>query len=185
MVEFVIHDETNAPTESKSTLEEAKENYNGMIPNVLGVMAEAPSLLFTYWEGGRKFLNSSLTRQEISVVLQTSNVENNCEYCVPASTMAAIGWEIDEETITAMRDETALPSERLEALRNFTLSVVRDRGVVNDEQLKAFLDAGFNQQNVLEVVLGVSLKVMSNYTNHIAKTPLDESWAEAAWHRQS
>ena len=37
----------------------------------------------------------------------------------------------------------------------------------------AFLDAGWGAQQVLEVVLGVSIKMMSNYTNAIARVPLD------------
>jgi len=113
--------------------------------------------------------------------LQTSNVENNCEYCVPASTLVAV----DEVIINAMRDETPLPTTPLEALHDFTFSVTRDRGVVHDAKEQAFLDAGYAQRTVLDVVLGVALKVVSNDINHLAGTPLDKSWRKAAWQKNS
>jgi alkylhydroperoxidase family enzyme len=52
---------------------------------------------------------------------------------------------------------------------------------VPEEELQAFLDAGFDRQQVLEVVLGVGMKTLSNYTNHIAGTTLDEAFAHRAW----
>jgi alkylhydroperoxidase family enzyme len=44
-----------------------------------------------------------------------------------------------------------------------------------------FLNAGFTPQQALEVVLGIGLKTLSNYTNHLADTPLDEAFAGRAW----
>ena len=75
------------------------------------------------------------------------------------------------------------PIARLEALRTFTLRVVRDRGVVDDANVQTFLDAGFTKRQVLEVLVGISQKVMSNYTNHLANTPLDEAFQEFEWHK--
>jgi len=109
------------------------------------------------------------------------NVEHNCTYCVPAHTIIANGMKVDSAITEALRNETPLPNARLEALRNFTLSVVRDRGAVSDEDVQAFLDAGFTKRNILEVILGVSMKVMSNFTNHLADTPLDAPFQKQAW----
>lgn len=86
-----------------------------------------------------------------------------------------------EDSADALRNETPLPNDRLEALRTFTLNVVRNRGNVSDDAVQAFLDAGFNQRQILEVILGVSMKVMSNYTNHLANTPVDSVFAKYAW----
>ena len=61
-----------------------------------------------------------------------------------------------------------------EALRIFTGQVVRERGKVSDAMTSAFLATGWQAQQVLEVILGVSIKVMSNYTNAIVHVPLDE-----------
>ena len=84
----------------------------------------------------------------------------------------------------ALRDETPLPNDRLESLRTFTLQVVRQRGNVTDDQVAAFLDAGYTKRQILEVILGVAQKVMSNYTNHLAKTPVDKPMQAFAWERR-
>ncbi len=76
-----------------------------------------------------------------------------------------------------------MPNDRLEALRTFTLKVVRNRGNVDDNAVQAFLDAGFTKRQILEVVLGVAQKVMSNYTNHLANTPVDAPFKMFAWHK--
>jgi hypothetical protein len=52
---------------------------------------------------------------------------------------------------------------------------------VDDHAVQAFLDAGFIQRQILEVILGVSQKVMSNYTNHLANTPVDKPFQKLAW----
>ncbi len=70
---------------------------------------------------------------------------------------------------------------KLAALRTFTLSVVRDRGYVDDSAVQAFLDAGFTKRQILEVILGVSQKVMSNYTKHLANTPVDTAFRKLEW----
>ena len=83
----------------------------------------------------------------------------------------------------ALRNESPLPSDRLETLRSFTLSVVRNRGKLSDEEVQAFLDAGYTKRQVLEVVLGLAQKVMSNYTNHFADTKIDPAFKEYAWRK--
>ncbi|WP_366524330.1 hypothetical protein [uncultured Roseobacter sp.] len=70
---------------------------------------------------------------------------------------------------------------KLEALRTFTLVVVRNRGHVTQADLDAFYAAGYGEQQVLEVILGVAQKVLSNYTNHIAQTPVDPAFTQFTW----
>jgi len=109
------------------------------------------------------------------------NVENACHYCVPAHTGIAKNMGVDDAITEALRNNTLLPNARLEALRDFTLSVVRDRGNVDESKVQAFLDAGFSKRNILEVILGYSQKVMSNYTNHLADTPVDKPFQKFTW----
>ncbi|MDN3397364.1 hypothetical protein QL919_01315 [Psychrobacter sp. APC 3426] len=91
--------------------------------------------------------------------------------------------KVDDAITEALRNEIPLPTDKLEALRNFTLSVVRDRGNVNDDAVQAFLDAGFTKRQILEVVLAAAQKVMSNYTNHLANTPIDKPFQKFEWHK--
>ncbi len=182
MIEFTLHDETTAPEASKVLLAKSKKDF-GMIPGLHAVMAEAPGLLQGYQVVHELFVNSSFDKDELTVVWQSVNVEHACHYCVPAHTAIAKGMKVDEAITEALRNETPLPNARLEALRTFTLSVVRDRGNVDNKAVQAFLDAGFTRRQILEVVLGVSQKVMSNYTNHLAITPVDNAFKKFEWHK--
>ncbi|MBC6716326.1 MULTISPECIES: carboxymuconolactone decarboxylase family protein [Aurantimonas] len=182
MTDFTLHDETTAPDDSKPLLAKSQKAF-GMVPGLHAVMAEAPGLLDAYQQVHELFLNSSFDKDETTVVWQTVNVENNCHYCVPAHTGIAKAMGVDDAITEALRNETPLPNARLEALRDFTLSVVRDRGNVDDAKVQAFLDAGFTRRNILEVVLGYSQKVMSNYTNHLAQTPVDKPFQKFAWQK--
>lgn len=180
MTTFTLHDETTAPDESKPLLAKSKAAL-GRIPGLHAVMAEAPGLLEAYQKVHELFVNSSFDKDELTVVWQTVNVENACHYCVPAHTGIAKSMGVDDAISDALRNKTPLPNARLEALRDFTLSVVRDRGNVDDGKVQAFLDAGFTKRNILEVILGYSQKVMSNYTNHLADTPVDKAMQKFAW----
>ena len=182
MTDFELHDESTAPEASKELLEDSKNSF-GMIPGLHAVMAEAPGLLEAYKTVHELFANSSFDKDELTVVWQTVNVEHNCHYCVPAHTAIANSMGVDDAISEALRNETPLPNARLEALRDFTLSVVRGRGNVDDAEVQAFLDAGFTKRQILEVVLGVSQKVMSNYTNHLANTPVDRPFQKFDWQK--
>jgi alkylhydroperoxidase family enzyme len=180
MTAFTLHDENTAPEASKELLIQSRKT-NGMLPGLHAVMAEAPGLLEAYNFVHQQFMNSSFDKDELTVVWQTINVEHACHYCVPAHTAIAKGMKVDDAITDALRNETALPNARLEDLRTFTLSVVRGRGNVDASEVQAFIDAGFTQRNILEVVLGLSQKVMSNYTNHLTQTPVDAPFQKFAW----
>ncbi|MCO6383424.1 carboxymuconolactone decarboxylase family protein [Oceanicola sp. 502str15] len=181
MAEFTLHDETTAPAESLPLIEKSKKAF-GRLPGLHKVMAEAPALMEGYQVLHGLFQNNtSFEKDEVTVVWQTINVEHECHYCVPAHTGIAKAMKVDDEITEALRNETPLPTEHLEALRSFTLAMVRQRGEVSDAQLQEFLDAGYTKRQVLEIVLGIAQKVMSNYTNHLADTPVDEVMQKFAW----
>lgn len=180
MTDFTLHDQNSAPEKSKPLLENSQKAF-GMIPGLHAVMADAPTVLDGYQKLHQLVLDSSFDNDETTVVWQTINVEHACHYCVPAHTGIAKSMKVSDDIINALRDETPLPSDKLEALRTFTLAVVRKRGEVNSEDLNAFYEAGYERSHVLEVILVLSQKVMSNYINHIAETPVDEPFQKFTW----
>ena len=182
MTDFTLHDQDSAPEKSKPLLKKSQDSF-GMIPSLHAVMAEAPGLLEGYQTLHALFQDTSFDKDEITVVWQSINVEHACHYCVPAHTGIAKSMGVSDEITDALRDETPLPNDRLEALRTFTLAVVRERGNVDAAAVESFLEAGFTRRQVLEVVLGVSQKVMSNYVNHIAETPVDKPFEKFEWHK--
>ncbi len=183
MTDFQLHDEQTAPDEARPLLEGSKKSF-GMIPNLHAVMAEAPGLLEGYQTLHRLFAESSFNADEITVVWQTINVENACHYCVPAHTGIAKSMKVSDEIINALRDETPLPDDKLEALRTFTLKVMRQHGNLKQQDVDDFFAAGYQQRHVLEVILGLAQKVMSNYTNHLAETPVDQPFEKFAWEKK-
>ena len=89
--------------------------------------------------------------------------------------------KIDDKVSNALRDETPLPTAKLEALRRFTLEVVRTRGNASKAVISDFLKSGYTRQNILEVILGLSQKTISNYINHLAETPMEEKYSQFSW----
>ena len=91
--------------------------------------------------------------------------------------------KVDDAISTALRNEAPLPTAKLEALRTFTVQMVRERGNVSDAQMQTFFAAGYGHRAVLDVILGLSQKTMSNYINHVAQTPVDEVFHPLLWER--
>ncbi len=180
MTEFTVHNIETAPEESKPLLEDSLKFF-GMIPNIHGVMAEAPGVLEGYKTMVGLFQNSSLDAEELTVVWQTINVEHGCHYCVPAHTAIAHMMKVDPALSDALRNRQPMPTDKLQALHEMTLSIIRNRGKVDDAELEKFFAAGYGKRQLMEIILGVSHKVMSNYINHIAETPLDEAFAPFEW----
>ncbi|QXP74723.1 carboxymuconolactone decarboxylase family protein [Tenacibaculum sp. AHE15PA] len=180
MTTLKIHNIETAPKESKNLLEASNKSY-GMIPGLHGVLASSPEILEAYQTLHKLFTESSFNNEELTVVWQTINVEHECHYCVPAHTAIAAAMKVDSAISDALRNGTSMPTEKLQALHEFTLKVTRNRGNVTQDDLNTFYAAGYEEKQVLEVILGLSQKVISNYTNRIANTPVDAPFKKYAW----
>jgi alkylhydroperoxidase family enzyme len=180
MTKFTVYTEANAPEAAKPALGATKAAF-GFVPNLQANMAESPELLAGYSTLWDLFSKSTLTQHEQQVVYLTSNFENECHYCMAGHSALAKMQKMAPAVIEALRNGTPLPDAKLEALHRFTTRVVRNRGWVSDADTDAFLAAGYTRRNVLEVVLGVATKVMSNYTNHIVHTELDSFMRGNEW----
>ena len=180
MPSFPSHTIESAPAASKQILEGAQRSV-GFVPNLYAAMAEAPALLQGYTTLAGIFDQTNLTETERQVILMTNNRLNGCLYCMAAHTTIAQGANVSADVIESLREGTPLADPKLEALRKFAEVINETRGWPTPTDLQAFYDAGYTQQTVLEVILGTSLKVLSNYTNHVAQTPLDSAFARNAW----
>ncbi|PIQ36538.1 MAG: carboxymuconolactone decarboxylase [Lysobacterales bacterium CG17_big_fil_post_rev_8_21_14_2_50_64_11] len=181
MAKFTLHTPESAPEAARETLAKVQENY-GFLPNLLAGLAEAPTALHSYLALSEQFGKTALSAPEQQVVLLATSVINECQFCVAAhSYLARNVAKLDEASIKALRDGNALPDARLNALARFTRAVVSERGWVNGPALDAFLAAGFSKAQVLEVVLGVTTKTLSNYANHVLETPTNQQFAADAW----
>lgn len=183
MTTLKVHTIESAPEASEPLLEQSVKSF-GMLPGLHAVLASSPKTLEAYKAIHGFFQDSSFNAEELTVVWQTINVEHECHYCVPAHTGIAHMMKVSSEITDALRNKTPLPTEKLQVLHDFTLKVVRNRGRVTQADLDTFYGTGYGEQQVLEVILGLSQKVISNYTNHIAHTPVDAPFQKFAWEPQ-
>jgi alkylhydroperoxidase family enzyme len=178
---FTIYTKQNAPQESAQLVARSIKAY-GFLPNLHGVMAQAPATYKTYLDTFDIFANeTTLTALEQQVVMQTSNYENNCHYCMPGHSMLMKLAGMPADVIEALREGTPIADARLEALRAYTRQLIEQRGHVTDAQLQALFDAGYTKRQALEVLVGLAAKLLSNFTNAIAKTEIDTPVKAFAW----
>jgi AhpD family alkylhydroperoxidase len=180
MLQQYIHTEESAPQASKVFLQGARKGF-GFIPNLLGAMADAPSVIEGYLALYQAFDQSSFTPVERQVVLLTVSFIHRCEYCMSGHSMLAEMAGMDAATYKALREGLPIADRRLEALRVYTRQVLLKRARVTQEELQPFLAAGYTRQQVMEVNLGIALKTLSNYTNHIHPVPVDAPVRKNAW----
>ena len=175
MSEFTIHTLETAPQASRQILQNTKKQL-GFIPNLYGVFAESPATLEAYQSLTALFDKTAFTVTEQNLVLLSISRYRNCSYCLAAHGTMAKLQKIPTVIIHAVYYNQSLSDTKLEALRTFTRAVLETEGWVKQDALQAFYQAGYQKQHVLEVVLGISFKTLSNYVNHINDTPIDENF---------
>ncbi len=180
MANFTLHNSSTAP-EGAHDFIAGVEKKMGFVPSLYAVFAENPAVLHAYTQLAEQLGKTGLTALEQQVVTITASVENECHFCVAAHTTISEGAGLDLSVIEAVREDRPIADPKLEALRVFTKKVVIDRGFVSDTDVDTFLGAGYERSAVLAVILGVALKVISNYTNHVAETPVNEAFQKHAW----
>jgi uncharacterized peroxidase-related enzyme len=171
-----------ADSRAKAVLEKAKAQV-GFIPNMYAGMANSPGLLQTYLEGYAAFRTySGFTPDEQEVIFLTISRENGCDYCTSAHSMIADKMsKVPPDILSALRSGEPIPNAKLAALSTFTSQMFATRGRPTTANLKAFLDAGFEERQVLEIVLALAVKTLSNYSNHVNGPKLDDAFAAYAW----
>lgn len=170
----------DAPQRARPLLDAAAAKY-GFVPNLLGILANAPAALEGYLTLAGIFESSSLTAAERQVVLLATSRHNECGYCMSAHTAIASMQQVDSEVVCAMREDSSMSDPKLQALRAFAADVVESRGRPGRESLDALFAAGYTSAHALEVILGVTVKTLSNYVNHLADTPLDTQFTPVQW----
>lgn len=180
MTDFVYHTRETAPDAARPLLAQTRERF-GFDLNLFAVMAEAPGLLEAYLALDGIFARTSLSGEEQTVVLITVSRENGCGYCVAAHSAGADVTGMGGQVTDGLRDGGPLDDPKLESLRRFTAHLVERRGWADEAEVQRFFDAGYGRRQLLEVLVGVGLKTLSNYTNHLAGTKLDPRLAPRAW----
>jgi uncharacterized peroxidase-related enzyme len=151
----------------------------GFIPNMYANMANAPGMLSTYLHGYDLFRKESgFTSAEQEVVFLSVSQFNGCNYCTAAHSMIADKMSgVPANVLQAIRERQPIPDAKLAALASMAVEMVAKHGQPSPTIVKAFLDAGYQERDLLYIVLAASVKVLSNYSNQAFGTQVDEKFA--------
>lgn len=165
MTDFTFHTIETAPEASKPILEQIQQGYS-FIPNLFAYMAEAPTTLEAYLALNKIIDKTSLTPAQQQVALLTASLENECGFCSVAHRAMGKMKQANQQTLDALNTNSKIEDKKDAALATFIQLIVKDRGRLPENAINDFLNAGFTKQQILEVMIIVSIKTLSNYINH-------------------
>lgn len=182
---FQVHTSDSAPTESQEILEDIHYQF-GFLPNIMGVLAESPALLKAYTKlDDLMSEDTSFTSIEQQVILMTISHFNHCAYCMSAHSKIAENEQMPKGVLESLRNGTPIADPKLEALRRYTKNLLENGGHPDEDVKQNFLNAGYGPRQALEIVLGIAMKTLSNFTNHLASTPLDSAFEDTRWQHKN
>lgn len=161
-----------SPTASQPLLE-AVDKQLGLVPNMFRVVGNSPAALEGYLA-----LNGALakgridakTRERIALAVAEAN---GCDYCLSAHTYLGKNLAKLEDAEMAANREGGSSDAKANAAVRFAAEVVRARGHVTDTDVQTLKAAGYDDAQVIELVLHVALNTLTNYVNEVAKTAID------------
>ena len=166
-----------APVGSKPVLEKIQFS-NGSIPNLMAIFANNAAVLEGYVALDDAFERGSFRSRERQLILLAASVENRCNYCIAAHSTVLKGvLRTPDDIVSAVRNSTTVPDAKLNALVTLVKEIVRERGYAREETIQNFIAAGYKKEQVMELLLGIALKTISNYLDHISPAPIDAGFA--------
>jgi AhpD family alkylhydroperoxidase len=167
---------STAPDSSKPSLAEIKKS-NGSIPNLLATLANSPVALEGYRTLEAIWENGSFAPRERQLILLAASAENRCSYCTAAhSTVLKTVLRTPEELVFAIKHNIPVPDAKFNAVVTLVKELVRGRGYARQETIQNFIAAGYRKEQVMELLVGIALKTISNYLDHISPIPVDQAF---------
>lgn len=148
----------------------------GFVPNLYAYFANNETALGDYLTFQNR--KSTLRGKEREVINLVTSQINGCRYCQSAHTVLGKMNGFNEEQILEIRKGSASFDSKLDALAKFTASAVINRGRATDEAKEAFFAAGYNEANMIDVIIVVGDKIISNYLHNLTGFEIDFPLAE-------
>lgn len=181
MSSYPVHNKATAPETTRPFMEAVASAY-GFVPNLVGVMATSPALTEAYLTLADIFeKKTGLSATEQQVVLLAVSRYHECRYCMAAHSVIADMHKVPQEVTEAIRNDQPIPDPKLEALRQLITAIVEFRGWPPEQVMQAFFNAGYQPSHVFDALVGVAQKTLSNFTNHMAMTPVDKQFEASSW----
>ncbi|WP_109476905.1 carboxymuconolactone decarboxylase family protein [Paraburkholderia sp. C35] len=181
MSRLQLHTADTAPSDSRPFLERSLAN-NGFLPNLVATLANSPAATSAYFTLGEINAKGSLSLAEREIIQIVAATIHGCGFCVAGHTAVALKKaQLPDAIVQAARHGEPIEDLRLNAVASLTRDIIASRGAVSDSALAAFREAGFDDRNALDVVLGVSLATLCNFANNLAGTELNPQMNNYRW----
>ncbi len=182
MRSFTIYTLENAPEASKPALSDLKEAF-GFIPNVAGAMAGSPVLLTCLAQLFKNVHDGSFSERQIQVLLLTNAVANAADWAVGFHSFLALGQGVSVSDVDAIRTGKRPSTQGDAALSRLAQALISQRGRLDEEDVRNFLEAGFDQRHLLEVIAVIAASTITNYTVNVTRPPLEPPFDRHTWTR--
>lgn len=183
MPNYPVHTIASAPEKSKPALEQLQKAF-GVLPNLPAVIANSPKLINSLVGLFGQVHSPGLSEVENQIVLLTDAVTNSSAYAVAFHTALALQQGVNAEEATAIRERRVPEDPRFAALSILAKTLIVKRGHLSEQELDAFLAAGFTKEQILEVIAVVAASTITNYAGTIANPPLEDQFQQFAWQAQ-
>ena len=180
MQTFPIHTIESAPEQSKPSLEALQSSF-GMIPNILGAMSTSPVLISELVGLFAKVHGSSFSEDQVQVLLLTNAVTNASEWAVAFHSVLALKEGLAPAEVQAIREGRSPRDPKHAALSTLARTLIQKRGKLDQDDVSRFLQAGFDQARLLEVIGVSAASTITNYTGNVTRPRLEAVFAEQAW----
>jgi AhpD family alkylhydroperoxidase len=143
----------------------------GMVPNLYATLALSENALGSYLA----FQNakSSLTVKAREVINLVVSQVNSCQYCLSAHTVIGGMVGFTPEQIIEIRGGAASFDAKLDALAKLVKNITVERGHADPARVQAFFDAGWTQENLVDAIVVIGDKTVTNYLHGTTKVPVD------------
>ena len=143
----------------------------GSVPNLFAVYAHSENALGTYLAlSGAK---TSLRAKEKEAVNLIVSQVNGCEYCLAAHTAIAKKLGLTDEQILEIRRGSVSFDAKLDALVKLAKSITENKGHADEQLVANFFAAGYNEGSLIDVVIVVGDKTITNYIYALTGIPID------------
>lgn len=169
-----------APAQARATLQALQKAF-GFIPNLMATFAHSPAVLEGYLAMDHAWEKSSLSPSDRQIILLAASVENSCGYCTAAHSTVLTGMmKVDRKVTKAIRGGSSTGDAKRDALVALVRELVSQRGHLSEATRKRFLDHGYTPVQLMEVLIGIALKTLSNYLDHFNPTEIDPAFKAEA-----
>lgn len=143
----------------------------GMVPNLYATLAHSEHALGNYlaFQNGK----SSITGKAREVINLVVSQVNDCEYCLAAHTVIGGMVGFSPAQILEIRSGRASFDAKLDALARLVRSIATNRGHGESALVEAFFTAGWTKENLIDAIVIIGDKTVTNYLHATTRVPVD------------